>query len=152
MSLIVKIMSAENLPDEDSRKSYNLLTGVTFVEFHRKGGNAYIGVTTETVPEVQSYCVDANVYVMNENGKTISAYCAEAVEDPMNVVVKYNGTRVVTGLAAGPTPVVKLRNALGVPAFHTFGSVSPDCGTELYPSVEGMGFLVEGNEYISFQP
>ena len=92
MSLIVKIMSAENIPDDDPRKGYSLYPDVTGVHFFRQDGSDMAGegamvrlyvrepIKTAMVP---GFCenekvahVTGNVYVMNENGKTISSFGA----------------------------------------------------------------------------
>lgn len=79
MSLIVKIMSAEDLADDNTQKSYCLHTGVASVAFHRRSGKpvAEIQFVEQDVP--YQYTLEGNVYVMNENGKTISSF---GVADP----------------------------------------------------------------------
>lgn len=88
MSLIVKIMSAENLADDDTRKSYQLLTEVAYVSFCRNPGApiacvSFSGDGAEDGRLVE-YALEGNVYVMNENGKTISSFgCAPPDESEL---------------------------------------------------------------------
>lgn len=75
MSLIVKIMSDENLADDDSRKSFELFTDVKNVEFHRRPG-APIAAMIFSAGSVLGgeYPMLGNAYVMNENGKTVASF------------------------------------------------------------------------------
>lgn len=76
MSLIVKIMSGEDLADSDTRKAHTLLVDVKSVDFVRRGG-ALAVVTFNDLDEPVEYALDGNVYVMNEAGKTVSSFgCA----------------------------------------------------------------------------
>jgi hypothetical protein len=75
MALMVKLMSAEDTPDTDSRKAYELFTDVLKVEFNRgEGGEAYMDLLFRDSEDVETFDVPGNVYVMNENGKTISSF------------------------------------------------------------------------------
>lgn len=94
MSLIVKIMSGENAPDDDSRKTYQLHTGVMSVAFLRGSENepdapAAIVVTFEpraplNEPTTGTFAVYGNVYLMNEAGKTISAFGSAPLPTEVN--------------------------------------------------------------------
>ena len=89
--LIVKIMSDENLPDDDDRKTYMLFGNVSSVAWVRHGdGSAmarmYVRDETKTA-EVSGFSehevladVAANAYVMNERGKTVASFCAQSKE------------------------------------------------------------------------
>lgn len=75
MALLVKMMSAEDTPDTDSRKAHELFTDVVKVEFQRgDGGEAYMDLLFKDSEDVETFDVTGNVYVMNENGKTISSF------------------------------------------------------------------------------
>lgn len=75
MALLVKMMSAEDTPDTDSRKSHELFTDVVKVKFNRgAGGEGYMDLLFKDSEDVETYDVTGNVYVMNENGKTISHF------------------------------------------------------------------------------
>jgi hypothetical protein len=82
MSLIVKIMSAEDLADDNTQKSFQLLTGVKFVEFHRRPGAPVASIVFSDEPEASEFCLKGNVYVMNESGKTIGSF-GVAVPEPL---------------------------------------------------------------------
>lgn len=89
MSIMVKMVSGENLPDDDTRKTYLLKTEVTDVEFAReqRAGNRtepYCWIWFKGEDEPQKFYLSGNVYVMNEAGKTISSF---GVGDP------YEGTQ-----------------------------------------------------------
>lgn len=83
MSLIVKIMSAEDTADSDTRKGFLLHSGVRFANFERIGTGAdevdrqrpwltlhFVDPTAESL----SFEPRGNVYVMNEAGKTVASY------------------------------------------------------------------------------
>lgn len=76
--MYVKMMSDENLPDTDSRKSFKLLSGVDTVTFNRSpeapteaGPTAYIVFKDGTN---ESFLLAGNVYVMTDEGKTIEKF------------------------------------------------------------------------------
>lgn len=75
MALLVKMMSAEDTPDTDSRKAHELFTDVIKVEFTRgSNGEAFVHLLFKDSEDEEIYDVTGNVYVMNENGKTISHF------------------------------------------------------------------------------
>lgn len=98
--LIVKIMSGENLPDEDPRKAHHLFSEVCEVHFMPPRTEAPVAelmkglmaaYEPKTVERPASVFINfgparepaefffngefGNVYVMNEAGKTISSFC-----------------------------------------------------------------------------
>lgn len=78
--MYLKIMDAENAPDDDSRKTYRLLADVTAVKFSRVsdvGEGPEVGTFAFVRfkgGEPETFDVPGNAYVMNENGKTISSW------------------------------------------------------------------------------
>jgi hypothetical protein len=74
--MLLKIMSAENIPDDDSRKLFMLHSNVASVEFGRWENKPtacvhYLdGTTNETVP------LAGNAYLMNDAGKTVASFGA----------------------------------------------------------------------------
>ena len=77
MALLVKMMSSEDTPDTDSRKSHQLFTDVVKVEFQRgECGEGYMDLLFKDSEDVETFDVVGNVYVMNESGKTISQFGA----------------------------------------------------------------------------
>lgn len=89
MSVIVKIMGGENLPDEDPRKTFQLFTNVEDVSFDRVDDGAcdilmrvprerkLTASLTEDPTDIKRRPILGNVYVMNEAGKTISTFNAD---------------------------------------------------------------------------
>lgn len=88
----VKIMSAQNLPDDHHNKEYNLIA---------IDGKCKIGFKQDPHPHIviqgEEFTVDGNVYVMNAQGKTISTFTPkrlikevldEPSEDPMPLGAK----------------------------------------------------------------
>src|SRR2546428_127771 len=83
MSFIVKMMSAENLADDHPHKAFRLFANVDFFE-PVKGEDGevaglYLGLShhhridgSEVNPVFLN--VVGNVYVMNENGKTVASF------------------------------------------------------------------------------
>lgn len=88
--LIVKIMSAQDLPDDDPRKSYSLHGNVASVFWVREGDRCFArmyvrdDVKTSAVSGFSEHevlaDVPANAYVMNERGKTVGSFCANSVD------------------------------------------------------------------------
>lgn len=75
--MIVKIMSDEDAPDEDSRKSFQLIAAVVSVGFFRRDGCAFITLSDDRDDrEPETTAVKGNVYVMNDAGKTIASFGA----------------------------------------------------------------------------
>lgn len=81
MTLYVKIMSDENLPDSDTRKTYTLYSGVVSVHFERsafqEGDEGYHiprAILLFEDGEHESHGLLGNVYVMNADGKTIEKF------------------------------------------------------------------------------
>ncbi len=83
MALIVKMMGGEDCPDEDARKTFSLKSGVFDVIFTRNDGIPTIELNYGP-PEylIESYGVFGNVYVMNENGKTVASFGCAPIADP----------------------------------------------------------------------
>lgn len=84
--MYVKIMSDENIPDSDRRKSYRLLSGVTAIVFNRAPEapvpsdipRAYITFEDD---EVESFELHGNVYIMDDSGKTIEKFGVAPVSE-----------------------------------------------------------------------
>lgn len=76
--MLLKLMGQENMADEDSRKTSQIIDDVQEVKFtYLFTGEAALavqyrrpnrGVTSET------FVLKANAYLMNDNGKTIQGY------------------------------------------------------------------------------
>lgn len=77
MSLIVKIMSGEDIADDDSRKQHRLFYGVTSIHFERlaDGVTPYLslgfGPPSDAGFDGLAFEPNGNVYVMNEAGRTV---------------------------------------------------------------------------------
>ena len=103
--MFLKIMSGENCPDGDSRKTFTLLTNVIKVKFGRrlnaaeakKPENRLIanrGPTAEVLFEAvsglpsmtETFQVEGNCYLMNEAGDTIASF---GVAPPERLPVRY---------------------------------------------------------------
>ena len=87
--MIVKMMSQENAPDDDSRKTYRIVSDVKTVEFVRKmaagkdtdEGIAVLEMKDGSWQEAHLY---GNAYVMNDAGKTVSSF-GVAQLDPTDI-------------------------------------------------------------------
>lgn len=75
MSLIVKVMSDESIPDEDSRKVHRVYSDVERVHFVRQANGVTSAILTTKNDEILEVVLNGNCYIMNENGKTISSFC-----------------------------------------------------------------------------
>ena len=72
--MFLKIMSGENAPDGDSRKSFRLLDNVTMVDFRRgPQGIALAHVAFETGP-AENFEPGGNCYLLNDDGDTIASF------------------------------------------------------------------------------
>lgn len=88
MSLIVKIMSDEDTADTDTRKSFAIHAGVASAIFERLPAYKADGdgqpetperpwltlIFTDKAMESEAFQPRGNVYVMNEQGKTVASY------------------------------------------------------------------------------
>ena len=83
MALVVKVMSGEESHDDSPAKAHRLYTGVTYVEFDRdeNGHPEAFLFYEESHREAESLRPDGNVYVMNDNGRTISRFEYEPAVD-----------------------------------------------------------------------
>ena len=72
--MFLKIMSGENAPDGDSRKSFRLLDNVTMVDFRRgPQGIALAHVAFETGP-AENFEPGGNCYLLNDAGDTVASF------------------------------------------------------------------------------
>lgn len=78
--LYLKMMSAENLPDSDTRKSFRLLciaeNKAVLFGLMAEGTPAErraVFIVNDVGDTVDSYVLDGNAYLMNENGRTIAS-------------------------------------------------------------------------------
>lgn len=84
MTVIVKMMGSEDAPDSDTRKTFHLYTDILKVEFFREGREAYAWLWFSPAPfspndgtfqiQKEMFLLIGNVYVMNNDGKTISSF------------------------------------------------------------------------------
>lgn len=74
-SLFVKIMSAEDAPDNDPRKSFQLLANVESAVFLREDGKAHVAVLFKNGDQ-EDFDVGGNCYLMNEAGETVARFGA----------------------------------------------------------------------------
>ncbi len=72
--MFVKIMSDENCPDFDTRKSFKLLSEVESISFDRRGDDEVVLHVHFKKGEDESFLLVGNVYVMNDAGKTIEKF------------------------------------------------------------------------------
>lgn len=71
--MYVKIMSEENLPDNDPSKGYNLIECGS-ASFHRDSKNVLqITIWNRNSMNPIYYPITTNVYLMNDEGKTIDS-------------------------------------------------------------------------------
>lgn len=131
MSLIVKIMSGEDVPDDDPRKQFRLFAGVREAHFSRRPtGKANISLQfTQNREEGCSFDVDGNIYVMNEAGKTIATYGCSPI--PPKEPGVFLNERFVP-LEEGPIDAVELYARLGVFDDHHLWHLGED-GIEFIP-------------------
>ena len=75
MALLVKMMSDEDTEDADTRKAHTLFVDVVHINFERGvSGLGYMNLRFKDSEDPETFEVVGNVYVMNENGKTISTF------------------------------------------------------------------------------
>ena len=79
--MIVKLMSAENLPDDHPSKGCRIVDKVHDVNFHKiPTGESALTISYATPNSGGASAIDetitlqGNVFVMNESGKTIQAF------------------------------------------------------------------------------
>lgn len=93
--LIVKIMSPEDLPDDDTTKAYELIAGVRRVIMPDEEGGV-MTLEIEGLSELEGRYPQGNVYVMNEAGRTISTFTASSTlaeprDHEIHAVIFLNG-------------------------------------------------------------
>ena len=72
--MFLKMMSAENAPDGDSRKTFRLLDDVAAVDFRRDpDGKAVAAVTFRQGPG-EYYSPGGNCYLLNDAGDTVASF------------------------------------------------------------------------------
>lgn len=71
--MYVKVMGPENVPDDDTRKTFRLLQQVVDVSFTRDKEEAILTAKLES-GDVVKYAVPGNVYILNDQGKTIESF------------------------------------------------------------------------------
>lgn len=76
--MFLKIMSAENAADSDSRKMFTLHSHVSSVEFLRIDGRAVANTIFDNGDE-EGFTVYSNAYVMNEAGDTVAQFGSSAI-------------------------------------------------------------------------
>ena len=81
--MFVKIMGRENLPDGDPCKTFQLVqagnTGqARMIRRPEEDGGPYVQIDDPS-PGVEPYCipVTGNVYVLNDDGRTIASFAAD---------------------------------------------------------------------------
>lgn len=74
--MFLKMMGPENVPDNDSRKTFQVISKVHSVQFERAGGKAFALVYTEDDPDGESEKFECygNCYLMNAEGRTIAQF------------------------------------------------------------------------------
>lgn len=77
MALIVKIMSADPIADDDTRKGFKLITGVLSTEFGRSEDGSPVAYLWCGEPMPECFYPAGNTYVMNEAGRTIASFGCE---------------------------------------------------------------------------
>jgi hypothetical protein len=68
-TMYLKIMSAEDLPDSDPKKSFRILE---ILDASFTNGEA--SVTFVDSLDAETFDIPANAYLMNESGKTVAQY------------------------------------------------------------------------------
>lgn len=72
--MLVKIMGAEDAPDDDSRKAFQIYSDVIGVAFDRDDPDHPQVRLRFSKGEPECFEVPGNVYVMNDNGKTVASF------------------------------------------------------------------------------
>ncbi len=91
MALMLKLMSAQDLPDEDSRKRYSLYANIVTVDFVKKEDGRAWAEVLYTDGGTEDFPLYGNAYLMNENGRTVSSFgpgadaCPPKFKDPVMV-------------------------------------------------------------------
>jgi hypothetical protein len=152
MSMTIKIMGPDDLPDHDARKTHRLIPvpeGGT-VEFERdKYGFAYITIIKDEGETTQVDDLTGNVYVMNEKGDTISSFGGAPI--PVSPSITVNGKSCWPGLGEPPHDASHLTRWLAQNSFMQegdwLGIVTPT-GVEILCAT-GKTNIIPGDAYVT---
>lgn len=76
--MILKLMSNENLPDDDAKKAFTIIANVNEVKFHTLGTGERALYVQYDVPNQElpgeEFVLNGNAYLMNDNGKTVQTF------------------------------------------------------------------------------
>lgn len=139
MTLILKLMSGEPMPDEDTRKSYSIRSGIVDFGFERVDGVAYLwlyakGCDPERVP------LNGNVYVMNEAGKTVSSF-GIASPDPRGELPRREGDLIVLPKEIA-TDIRATLDAMGVALADHLHVWTPELRRAFELSIKSLGGVI----------
>ncbi len=162
MSMIVKIMSGENAPDDDTRKTFQLHTGVIATAFERRpmgDAPAAVVLTFEprapvNEPTTGTFPVHGNVYVMNEAGKTIASFGAAPIPTQLDLIrPTFNGavTDKLDDYLDCPIPAKHLYNMLSVAPGAKLISVHEGDALEI-AYTEDTTFVMKGMAFYEVDP
>lgn len=76
--MLLKIMGAEDAPDSDSRKTFQLHGNVVSVDFVRKQGAAFADCVFEDGAQ-EEFPLPGNAYVMNDAGNTVATFGSASI-------------------------------------------------------------------------
>lgn len=71
--MFLKIMSGEDVPDSDTRKSFQLFDHVESADFVREDGKPQVHVVFDDAPD-ETFDLLGNCYLMNDGGKTVASF------------------------------------------------------------------------------
>lgn len=72
--MFLKIMSGEDAPDGDTRKTFRLLDDVIAVDFQRDSNQKPSVTVTFITGPGETFAPEGNCYLMNDDGDTIAAF------------------------------------------------------------------------------
>ncbi len=139
-NLCVKMMSGENLPDEDSTKGFTLVEAFGEVICGRTDdGKPRITIPREETEHPQVYFPEGNTYLL-KNGKTVATFAYTSHKAALTKLVKTEGRKCEKYLAHGSCIFMEAH----------FDNIEPTKYIIILPELEridGMLFI-EGNQYI----
>lgn len=148
--MYLKMMGPEDLPDSDTRKSYRLVQQVVDARTERhEDGKAFISYTIES-GEMFTVPVSGNVYILNDQGKTVSTFgCGDPLERSHRLYERFcKEAQRIHLHGKGSETIIMSEDEFKVMTENNRVDYIPDAaGDKMIPTFLGQRVIVPGTNY-----